>query len=386
MLSASQFALIQQSLPLVANAGVSVTEHFYARMFRLNPELKHIFNLSNQASGKQPLALFAAIARFATFLGEPEKLEGLKKQIAQKHVALSILPEHYPIVGTHLIATLNELFPNEFTKDIEAAWVAAYGIICDLLITEEAGLYHHNQAQLGGWVGARAFTIANIVEESRDVKSFYLAPCDGKPIMDFTAGQYLTVQVQPDGQAYRQMRHYSLTGKFGNQYRISVKRDGLVSGFLHERQVGDVVNVSAPAGDFTLKVNNKNKVFISAGVGITPMIAMLNTAVAKTSSACWFLHACQNPSTHSFKRDLALIADNNANVTFVTWYEEMTDGGHSGLMNINECATLPLENSDFYLCGPLGFMKSVYQQLIAIGVQPDSIHYELFGPHSDLSA
>lgn len=386
MLSESQFMLIQQSLPLVANAGVSVTEHFYSRMFQKNPELKHIFNLTNQENGKQQLALFSAIAKFATYLGEPEKLEGLKKQIAQKHVALSILPQHYPIVGTHLIATLNELFPNEFTNEIEEAWIAAYKLICDLLITEETGLYQQNQDRHGGWSGTRDFTIKKIVDESREVKSFYLAPCDDKPTMDFSPGQYLTVQVQPRDIKYRQMRHYSLTGKFGNQYRISVKREGLVSGFLHGCQIGDVVKVSAPSGDFTLKPNEKTKVFISAGVGITPMIAMLDSSVQTSSAVCWFLHASQNQSTHSFKQYLETISTIHPHVNLVTWYEENHDANYLGRMNIHECGELPLENSDFYLCGPLGFMKSVYQQLIDKGVTPDAIHYELFGPHSDLAA
>ncbi|WP_462152555.1 NO-inducible flavohemoprotein [Pseudoalteromonas xiamenensis] len=388
MLSEQQFALIEQSLPLVANVGVGVTEHFYARLFEHNPEVKHYFNLSNQQSGKQPFALFSAIARFATFLGEPEKLDTLKKQIAQKHVALTIKPEHYPIVGTHLIATLQELFPEDFTKDIEAAWTAAYLAIADLLITEETGLYAQNAAAVGGWDGTRQFQITRIEQESEQVKSFYLAPTNGGPIVGFTPGQYLTVQVQPGDQAYRQMRHYSITGIFDGQYRISVKQDGVVSGFLHKASIGALIDLTPPSGDFTLKTSSNPKVFISAGVGITPMVAMLGHLVEmKSSTPCHFLHACQNEAMHSFKEWLNGVSQKTALVDVIHWYEEQSDyATFTGFMNLHDVTNLPIKDGEFYLCGPIGFMKAIYKQLTALGVSQSQIHYELFGPHSDLAA
>jgi nitric oxide dioxygenase len=383
MLTQQQFALIEQSLPLLANAGVEVTKHFYARLFSANPEVKHYFNLSNQASGKQPLALFSAIARFATYLGEPEKLSALKTQIAHKHVALTILPEHYPIVGEHLLATLREMFPNEFTAEIESAWLAAYLQIADLLITEEAAYYQKQQVAEGGWQGTREFVISKIVQESSGVKSFYLMPADNKPIMDFTPGQYITVQVHPSDNPYRQMRHYSLTGKFANQYRITVKQDGAVSNYLHALQVGDSVNLTPPAGEFVLKNNPAEKVFISAGVGITPMIAMLAESIQQNAQ-CYFLHACQNQQHHSFK-DWLNEQGQLDNVNYFTWYENGVGAEYNGFMQLSDISNLPLTNAEYYLCGPHSFMKAMYQQLMQLGVAKSAVHYELFGPHSDLS-
>lgn len=383
MLSQQQFALIEQSLPLLANAGVEVTNHFYARLFSANPEVKHYFNLSNQANGQQQFALFSAIARFATYLAEPQKLTALKQQIAHKHVALQILPEHYPIVGEHLLATLRELFPNEFSAEIESAWLAAYLMIADLLITEETMHYRKQQTSLGGWNGLREFSISKIVAESTGVKSFYLLPLDNQPVMDFVAGQYITVAVNVPNIPYRQMRHYSLTGKFDNQYRITVKQQGAVSSYLHGLLVGDSISLTAPSGEFVLQHTQKSKVFISAGVGITPMIAMLNTAL-NNNAKCYFLHACQNKQHHSFEYMVKALSQNC--VEFYTWYENEPDAELSGLMNLSDVANLPLQDTEFYLCGPHGFMKSIYQQLMQLGVRNQQVHYELFGPHSDLSS
>ncbi|MFC3032874.1 NO-inducible flavohemoprotein [Pseudoalteromonas fenneropenaei] len=384
MLSEHHFALIKQSLPLLANAGVAVTEHFYTRLFSEQPELKHIFNLSNQASGKQQFALFAAIARFATYLDTPERLAQLTAQIANKHVALQIKPEHYPIVGANLLATLRTLFPAEFTPEVEAAWANAYGIIADLLITAEAGKYQQMQNQMGGWYGLRTFYIADMIEESAHVKSFYLKPLDGKAVANYVSGQFITVSVHIPNTEYRQQRHYTLSGRIHNGYRISVKNDGLVSAYLHQCPLGTELQLAPPAGDFTLRANQKPKVLISGGVGITPMVAMLEELITQASPV-WFLHACQNAQQHSFKHWLVEQQALNNTLICKTWYEEGDGADFSGRMDIDAIA-LPLTEADFYLCGPEAFMRGIYHQLIAAQVSPNQIYYEMFGPHSDLSA
>jgi nitric oxide dioxygenase len=189
------------------------------------------------------------------------------------------------------------------------------------------------------------------------------------------------------------MRQYSLSDQAnGESYRISVKREamgvpGLVSNFLHDGlRLGDEVELFAPAGDFVFKNKGKPVVAISAGVGLTPMQAILESLAEQRSEAeVHYLHACENHEQHSFKKRVKQLAT-KLNLIHHTWYNQDHDpeeSVHHGLMDLSTITTLPLEDGDFYLCGPVGFMQFAKQQLQNLGVDSDRIHYEVFGPHQD---
>jgi nitric oxide dioxygenase len=324
------------------------------------------------------------------------------ERIAHKHTSMNIQPEHYNIVGHHLIETLRELAPEQFTADIEAAWVAAYQVLAGIFIDKEAGLYNQRDSALGGWKGGRAFKLIEKHVESELVKSFIFEPCDGGAVINYQAGQYIGIEVDPgrDKEAYREIRQYSLSNKAnGKNYRISVKREdqgkpGIVSNYLHDTLgLGDEVILYPPAGDFYLQDNAKAKVLISAGVGLTPMQAMLETLIARqeTEQEIHFLHACENAAQHSFKKRHAEVAQ-QGKVTNYTWYKaDDTEAASNsaelfnGYMDISQVEhQLPLANADFYLCGPVSFMQFAKQQLVNLGVNNNSIHYEVFGPHESL--
>ncbi|MCF2909568.1 NO-inducible flavohemoprotein [Pseudoalteromonas sp. DL2-H2.2] len=392
MLCQRTITLVKQSIPLLADAGVEVTEHFYQRMFAHNPELLDVFNLSNQRSGRQQFALFNALAAYATYIDQPEVLSDAIKRINHKHASLSIQPHHYPIVGEHLLATLREKFPQQFNAEIEQAWAEAYAFLADLFITQEEGIYRQTEQHHGGWRGTRRFTISQIVQESDLVKSFYLKPCDGQAVMPYHAGQYLAVQCDIPGQNHRQIRQYSLShASNGRFYRISVKLDNLVSGYLHGLSEGDELDISPPAGDFVLRQTDMPKVLISAGVGITPMMAMLHTqAQQQSDQAVFFLHACRTPTQLSFNNELTKAAHTLPALTTYTWFEEGATGTSSQQVGAGRMVlaplsdTLPVNNGEFYLCGPTPFMADLKQQLLALGVDDARILYEVFGPHESL--
>ncbi|KAF7781682.1 nitric oxide dioxygenase [Pseudoalteromonas rubra] len=392
MLSQRTITLVKQSIPLLANAGVEVTEHFYQRMFAHNPELLDIFNLSNQRSGKQQFALFNALAAYATYLDQPEVLTEAIARINHKHASLSIQPHHYPIVGEHLLATLREMFPHQFTAEVEQAWAEAYAFLADLFITQEEGIYRQAEQLNGGWRGTRRFCISKIVSESELVKSFYLKPLDARPVMPFKPGQFLAIQCRIPGENHQQIRQYSLSHTSNSQfYRISVKRDNLVSGYLHRLREGDELDVMPPAGDFVLRQTRSPKVLISAGVGITPMMSMLHTLAEQAfNQPLCFLHACRNPAQQSFRAELTSAAQSLSMLTIHTWMEENENdlvcaNNHAGRMRLAPLSTsLPLEHGEFYLCGPMPFMADIKQQLITLGVDNSRILYEVFGPHESL--
>lgn len=397
MLSAQTIALVKSTIPLLEDAGTVITEHFYARMFRANPELKDIFNMSNQQSGRQQFALFSAIAAYAKNIENPAVLKTAVERIAHKHTSLNVQAHHYDIVGHHLIETLRELAPAAFTVEVEAAWTEAYALLASIFIGREGDLYRQSEQGTGGWNGVRRFKVIEKKAESALVTSFVLAPSDGGAVLDYQPGQYLSVRVKPVGAEYWEIRQYSLSDRpNGERYRISVKREngtvrGAVSNHLHDAvQQGDEIDVLPPAGDFFLQALNRPTVLISAGVGLTPMMSMLEAIVhANTGAPVAFLHACENAQQHSFAGRIAELQRTYSPLTSFTWYSALDDlptpSHFHGLMEIAPLAAqLPLAEGHFYLCGPTGFMKFAKDQLLALGVNAGRIHYEVFGPHSDL--
>lgn len=162
------------------------------------------------------------------------------------------------------------------------AWGKAYGVLANVFINREAEIYNENASKAGGWEGTRDFRIVAKTPRSALITSFELEPVDGGAVAEYRPGQYLGVWLKPEGFPHQEIRQYSLTRKpDGKGYRIAVKREegGQVSNWLHNHaNVGDVVKLVAPAGDFFMAVADDTPVtLISAGVGQTPMLAMLDT-------------------------------------------------------------------------------------------------------------
>jgi len=395
MLDAQTIATVKATIPLLVETGPKLTAHFYDRMFAHNPELKEIFNMSNQRNGDQREALFNAIAAYASNIDNLPALLPAVEKIAQKHTSFQIKPEQYNIVGSHLLATLDEMFsPGQEVLD---AWGKAYGVLANVFINREAQIYSENASKNGGWEGTRAFRIVEKTPRSALITSFEFEPVDGQPVADYQPGQYLGVWLKPEGFPHQEIRQYSLSdAPNGQHYRISVKREpqGQVSNLLHDHlQEGDKIEVMPPTGDFYLKADGQTPVvLLSAGVGITPMMSMLNQLLANGHQAdITWLHACEQGAVHAFREDIQQKSRQNANLLSRVWYREpqVSDvqgegydfAGTMDLSAVKECIT---PQAHYYFCGPVGFMQAVKQQLIAAGIPAGQLHYEVFGPHQDL--
>ena len=396
MLDAQTIATVKATIPLLIETGPKLTAHFYDRMFTHNPELKEIFNMSNQRNGGQREALFNAIAAYASNIENLPALLPAVEKIAQKHTSFLITPQQYNIVGAHLLATIDELFsPGQEVLD---AWGKAYGVLANVFINREAEIYQHNARKTGGWQGTRAFHITRKAPRSALITSFDLAPVDGQPVADYQPGQYLAIWLKPEGFEYQEIRQYSLTRKpNGKSYRIAVKREngGQVSSWLHAAaQEGDIVHLAAPAGDFFLDVTAQTPVtLLSGGVGQTPMLAMLETLAntQHTAQVNWF-HAAENGDVHAFADEVAALGATLPAFRSHVWYRTPTDADRQaarfnseGLMLLSDLAdTLDDPQMQYYLCGPVVFMQFAAKQLVALGVNGENIHYECFGPHKVL--
>ncbi|MCQ1060159.1 NO-inducible flavohemoprotein [Photobacterium sp. ZSDE20] len=394
MLSSQTIEIVKATAPVIAQTGPALTAHFYDRMFSHNPELKDIFNMSNQRNGDQREALFNAICAYANNIENLPALLPAVEKIAHKHTSFMITAEQYAIVGSHLLGTIDELLSPG--QEVLNAWGEAYSLLADIFIQREEALYKENEDKDGGWRGTRKFTLVEKNQESDVITSFTFKPVDGAAVAAYLPGQYLGVYLQPTGFEFQEIRQYSLSSApQSDQYRISVKREegGTVSSYLHDTlQVGDDVLLAPPAGDFFLDVEATTPVaLISAGVGLTPTLSMLETLTNHKADVHW-LHATENGKHHAFKHTVARMVATHEHLSSNIWYREplacdnpAEDFQFDGIMDLNKVKKLvTTPDMHYYFCGPVGFMQHVAKQLIAMGIAKEQLHYECFGPHKVL--
>jgi ferredoxin-NADP reductase/ferredoxin len=264
--------------------------------------------------------------------------------------------------------------------------------------TGNAGLGPGASAPLA-WRGFRPVGIVASREETADVRSFEFAAEDGSPLPPALPGQHIVVRVRPSPDAPAVTRSYSLCGPPGNpNYRIGVKNEqGLASGFLHQSvRAGSHVEVSAPRGSFTLAEGVTPVVLISAGVGVTPMLAMLHGAAAMdavTPRQVWWLHSARDRAHHPFAQEaddllVALSASQRCVVYSRPAPGDMLgqDFDRPGRLSLQLLQDIGVpQDADFYLCGPPRFLEDFQEGLAAWGIPRSRIHVEVFGPASALT-
>jgi nitric oxide dioxygenase len=386
--------VIEATLPVVADNIAEIATRFYAHLFGEHPELMDgVFNRGNQAERTQQMALAGSVAVFAGSLVKvPEQTpEHLLSRIAHKHASLGITPAQYDVVHDNLFWAIVDVLGDAVTAEVAAAWDEVYWLMAYALINQERGLYSARGVRPETvW---REWEVAEKIQETEDVVTFRMRRTDDRLVKTSLPGQYVTVQVpMPDG--VRQPRQYSLTKADDGEHRqFSVKRvrgggkpDGEVSNLLCDTvQVGDRLQMSLPFGDVVLDDSGRPVVFISAGVGITPMAGMLSHLTAAGSRLpITLLHADVDEASFALRKqvlgDLRTLPEGTAHV----WYERgadsslPVDGVHSGVIDLDDIK-LP-DGAGYYLCGPLPFMKGVRSALIDRGVAPRDIQYEVFGP------
>ncbi len=262
-----------------------------------------------------------------------------------------------------------------------------------------AGLFAAPSAPLA-WPGFRRLKVTASTPESEDVRSFTLAAVDGSSLPDALPGQYLVVKLPSQPGTPALMRNYSLSGPSGTgSYRIGVKREpkGLASNYLHSHiRAGDTLETSAPRGTFTLAAGTGPVVLLSAGVGITPVLAMLHAAVATGNAAprdIWWIHGARDRAHHSFADEVRGLVGSTKSVHSTVVYSrpgandqrgrDYDTDGHLDIALVERLGLPPA--ADFYLCGPAGFLDEMRSGLQRWGIPAARIHLEIFGTTAPLT-
>lgn len=398
MLTQQTKDIVKATAPVLAQHGYDIIQCFYRRLFDAHPELKNVFNMTHQEQGQQQQALARAVYAYAENIEDPGSLAAVLKNIANKHASLGVRPEHYPIVGEHLLGAIKETLGDAATDEIVSAWALAYGNLADLLAGMESGLYEQAATRVGGWTGWRTFIVRDKRPESSVITSFVLEPADGQPVANFEPGQYVSVAVDVPTLGLQQIRQYSLSDMpNGRTYRISVKREGggpyppgYVSCLLHDHvNVGDEVRLAAPYGCFHIDVDASTPiVLISGGVGLTPMISMLERAIQDPKRQVVFVHGARNSGVHAMRDRLRETARTHTNFRLIVFYDDPLpqdlpgrDYDHAGLVDVNAIKdAILLPDADYYICGPVPFMRLQHDALKQLDIPEARIHYEVFGP------
>jgi nitric oxide dioxygenase len=449
-LTYQQLKLMRGTIPVLQEHGEHIATVFYKTMLKEHPDLNNFFNAVNMKLGSQPRALCKLILAFASNISHISELVPMLERVAHKHTSLGIKPEHYDIVCKYLMRAFSAVLGPTMTSEVRLAWTKAYWVLANMLINREAQLYQ-NFENWPGW--RRFIVDKKTCETKEgDIYSFELKPVDGAPLPPYMPGQYVSLRVRVPGSGYLQCRQYTLSDKpSSDHYRITVRKiqerlepssvenvqlspvqwrpptstspannshsrtssfstavestggdsflgimdhgvrkRGVVSSLLVDDILeGDVLELSRPAGDIYLDLDNDSSstpvVLISSGVGVSPNLSMLNTIVEKdpVRPITWL------QGSHfsiPFEEHVMNLAKQRSDIR-VTFFntgigkKDIVDTGDNigYYLEWFKAEDMYFENKStrYFICGPEKFLTDITNYLVLNGVALSQILYEL---------
>jgi len=402
-------AIIKETAPVVASNIETITLKFYPHMFETHPETKNYFNPAHQiksgsdgSKAAQPFALAHAILRYVRHLNNPENLKKSLELAAQKHCALQVHAEHYPIVYESFMWAIGQVLGDAVTPPIAEAWSKVVQYIARAFIERELELYQEKQEKEFGWFGWKDFCLLEKRRNAHNIYTFHFAPVDGSQLPVFEAGQYLTLKLDdiPGAHAKTTLRSYSIASPPGGRtFEISVLLEegnpgGLVSNYLRNSiHPGSIVPIGMPCGTFKVPEDGAPVVLIAGGIGCTVTVSMLSHLVKKKdrASMVYFVQGLRDGSTHLYRNRVSrLLHENKDKMRYLRAYSQPHKSDKEGIdYDVAGRVSIPmLQNfigddllgANYVVCGREDMVKGIIQGLLDVGVPRKAVQFECFGP------
>jgi len=325
-------------------------------------------------------------------------------KLPQKHCALGVKAEHYPLVYQAFMHAVAEVLGDAATPEVADAWGKVVLYIARAFIGREVEIYEKSSNIEDGWFGFKNFKITGKKRETDSVYTYNFSPVDGSQIPEFKSGQNVTVRLAiPNSLSATTMRHYTVTNAPGESYlSISVlcekgihKPDGQVSNYLRENLfIGDTIDIGMPFGLVEPQLFDANKpiVLVAGGIGITNCFAILNHFVKNEYNKIYFCHCLHDGASHPFRNEVANIAlQSNGKVNSLRVYStprlidmkavDYDVGGRITMGVVKDWVKDDLLKSSYLLCAPQGLLDMMIDGLVKEGVSKNQIHFEMYGPN-----
>jgi len=372
--------MIVATAPAVAPKMLDITKCFYEKVLGRHPGLKKYFNVAHNIpiSDHQPKALAASAIAYATNITDLTPLlvpGGAVAAICNRHVALGIHPMQYVVVHENLMEAIVDILGDIVTPEIGAAWSEAVLFLAKAFIDTEESLYQMVEQREGGWSGFAEFEVTEINNLTDTVRQVSFKPPKDSPLCGknfaFTAGQYLTLQIDLDGDGLTAPRHYTATSPVGADYlQCTIKKvpGGKLSGYVHNHlKVGDKVTLSVPVGVFTAPEEPTNAVLMSAGIGVTPMVNLKRSLGDAVKLVVHVNRSVEDyPYREFFEKDSPTL----------TKYTSET-GRPTAESLVAETLEKVGTDHEFFICGPEKWMDDVQKELLKKGAK--KVICEVFG-------
>lgn len=374
---------IVATAPAVAPKLLDITKCFYTKVLGKHPELLQFFNAAHNVpvSDHQPKALAGSVFAYATHITNLAPLlvpGGPIDAICHRHVALAIHPMQYVVVHDNLMEAIGDILGDIVTPEIAAAWSEAVLFLAKAMIDTEETLYKMVEAREGGWSGFAEFEVSGINDLTDQVKQLSFKPPSGSPLegkkFEFTAGQYLSLQIDMDGDGMSAPRHYTVTSPVGADYlQCTMKKNkgGKLSTYVHEHlKVGDKVTLATPVGIFTVPEEPTSTVLLSAGIGVTPMVNFLRNLGKENVKL--IVHVDKTPESHPYKGFF-----DESGIETLFKYTRTGNGRPTIADLVKETLAKAGKDNEFYICGPAQWMEDLSKELLANGAK--KVICEVFG-------
>lgn len=395
--------LVSASVPALEQHGKAIVIDMYDRYFKAYPDDKKMFNMSHQidGDGSQVEQLANTILAYAKNINNIQVLLPKVEQIVQKHCSVNVKPQHYERVGTFLLEAIQEQLSLSDSDPIIAAWGEAYWFIANFLIELEKREYNKRVDSLSGWEGYQQLRVLKKESVSADTMFLKIGHRNGSPLPKTMPFQYITLYF-PE---LKKARQYSLVSNDKWYFEIAVKRivndagEGVVSNHIHDvLKTGDRIMCSMPSGGYDLALLEASKkspvCLLSGGIGLTPHLSLMDWLVKQNWTApVYHFHSARSAKIQSFSDRLAELntINNFHNITFFSApdcndlvADKNVFEGYLDAKIVSSVLDNPTQTL-FFVCGPRPYMREMHKLLSGLGVNPENVHYEFFGPASPLT-